>query len=157
ALSEHYETVWVPEFIRGFVIEKGGPPAYEDVEPIARGQMALEDEHASMGPHLLIHDTDLLSAVVYNHHYYGECPGWIEEALAKRVADLYLLAGVDVPWVADGWLRDRGDRREEMQELFRNALLERRVNFTEIRGGRHERLAEAVSAIDSLMLGRAAT
>ncbi|HEX9725397.1 MAG TPA: ATP-binding protein [Vicinamibacteria bacterium] len=156
ALAEHYETVCVPEFIRGFVIEKDAPPTYEDVEPIARGQMALEDEHISVGTRLLIHDTDLLSAVVYNHHYYGECPGWIEDACAKRAADLYLLAGIDVPWIADGWLRDRGDRREEMQELFRNALLDRRLNFTEIRGEHHERLAEAVSAIDSLILGRAA-
>jgi hypothetical protein len=43
-----------------------------------------------------------------------------------------------------------------MHELFRNALLERRLNFTEIRGEHHERLAGAVSAIDSLMLGLAA-
>jgi NadR type nicotinamide-nucleotide adenylyltransferase len=156
ALAEHYETIWVPEFIRGFVIEKSGPPTYEDVEPIARGQMALEDKHASEASDLLIHDTDLLSAIVYNRHYYGECPRWIEEAFSKRAADLYLLAGIDVPWVAEGWLRDRGDRREEMHELFRNALLEHRLNFTEIRGEHEERLAEAVSAIDSVMLGRAA-
>ena len=156
ALAEHYETVWVPEFIRGFVIEKGGPPTYADVEPIARGQIALEDDLASEASKLLIHDTDLLSAVVYNRHYYGECPRWLEEVFSKRTADLYLLAGIDVPWVAEGWLRDRGDRREEMHELFRNALLERQLNFTEVRGGHRERLAEAVSAIDSLMLGPAA-
>jgi len=156
ALAEHYETVWVREFIRDFVIEKGAPLTYEDVGPVARGQMALEDEHASGPSELLIHDTDLLSAVVYNRHYYGVCPGWIEEAFSKRAADLYLLAGIHVPWVAEGWLRDRGDRREEMHELFRNALLERRLNFREVRGGHHERLAEAVAAIDSLMLGPAA-
>jgi NadR type nicotinamide-nucleotide adenylyltransferase len=156
ALAEHYETVWVPEFIRDFVVEKGAPLTYEDVGRVARGQMALEDEHASEASELLIHDTDLLSAVVYNHHYYGECPEWIDDAFSKRAADLYLLAGIDVPWVAERWLRDRGDRREEMHELFRNALLERRLNFTEVRGGHDERLAEAVTAIESLLPGRAA-
>lgn len=152
ALAARYETIWVPEFIRDFVSQRKAPLTYDDVGAVARGQMDLENERAAQGPGLLIHDTDLLSAVVYNQHYYGKCPAWIEEAATQRAADLYLLAGIDVPWVADGLLRDRGERREEMHELFRRALRERGWRFAEIGGTREERLAAASSAIDPLLL-----
>ena len=42
ALAEHYETVWTPEYVREFVRSRGAAPTVDDVEAIARGQMALE-------------------------------------------------------------------------------------------------------------------
>ena len=155
ALAAHYETAWVPEFARQFVIDKGAAPDYEDVEAIARGQIALEDEKADEASRLLIEDTDLFSTVLYSRHYYGDCPQWIEAALEKRAADLYLLADIDIPWVPDGEQRDRSDRREEMHELFRCALVDCRLTFAEIRGSRGERLEAAVSLIDRLVSGHA--
>jgi NadR type nicotinamide-nucleotide adenylyltransferase len=148
ALAEHYETVWVPEYVRQYVEEKGSAPEYRDVEAIAHGQIALEDSIAAEGSPLLIQDSDLLSTIVYSHHYYGDCPLWIEEALLDRRADLYLVADIDVPWAPDGKQRDRGDRREEMQDLFRQALGDRGSRFVDIRGSREKRLHQAISAID---------
>ncbi len=91
ALAAHYQTAWVPEFARQFVMDKGAAPDYEDVEAIARGQIVLEDEKADEASRLLIEDTDLFSTVLYSRHYYGDCPRWIEAALEKRAADLYLV------------------------------------------------------------------
>jgi len=150
-LATHYQTVWVPEFARQFVIDKGAAPEYEDVETIARGQISVEDEKATEASRLLIQDTDLLSMVVYSRHYYGDCPRWIEEAFEKRAADLYLLTGIDIPWVPDGEQRDRGDRREEMHALFPSALVDRRLTYAEIRGSRGQRLEAAVMRIDQLL------
>ena len=152
-LAEYYKTVWMPEFVRQFVKEKGAAPEYEDVEAIARGQIALENQTASTAKHLLIQDTDLLSTVVYSRHYYGDCPEWIAGELRKREADVYLLAGIDVPWAADGDQRDRGDRREEMQELFRSVLSELGFRFVEINGSRPRRMETAISLIDGLFVG----
>jgi len=149
SLAEHFQTVWVPEYVRQFVEEKGAAPEYQDVEAIAHGQIALEDSIAAEGSRLLIQDTDLLSTIVYSHHYYGDCPLWIEQALLDRRADLYLVADIDVPWAPDGEQRDRGDRREEMQDLFRQALAARDLKFLEIRGSREHRLRQAISAIES--------
>ncbi len=153
ALARHYETVWVPEFARLLVEQKGAPADEGDVEEIARGQIALEDELAGGAGRLLIQDTDLLSTVVYSRHYYGDCPPWIREALDRRAADLYLLAGIDVPWTADGFQRDRGDRRFEMQALFRDALTSRGWRFVEIRGSHAQRMEQAVTAIDETLRG----
>lgn len=147
-LAEHYGTVWVPEFVCGYVDEKGAPPSYEDVEPVARGQLALRAEKVTHASCLLFHDTDLLSTVVYSHHYYGECPRWIEEALDEGAVDLYLLADIDIPWLPDGNQRDRGARREEMHALFREALIARGTKFAEVRGLGRERLVAAVSQVD---------
>ena len=61
ALATRYETVWVPEFARRFVRDKAAAPTYEDVETIARGQIALEDEQVAQATGLLIQDTDLVS------------------------------------------------------------------------------------------------
>ena len=153
ALAERYGTVWTPEFARRFVLEKGAPVERGDVEAIARGQIEIERQAAAAAPDLLIQDTDLLSTVVYSRHYYGDCPAWVERAARRRVGDLYLLAGIDVPWTADGAQRDRGDRREEMQELFRRALADCGLRFVEIEGSRADRLRAAAAAIDRLLAG----
>jgi len=147
ALAERYRTVWIPEYSRQFVREKGRPPEYADVEAIARGQIGIEDDLASHGHDLVIQDTDLLSTVIYSRHYYGDCPRWIEDALAKRTPDLYLLAGIDVPWTADGSQRDRGHMREEMHALFRRELIERESRFIEVRGSHTTRMSVAQRAI----------
>lgn len=152
ALAEAFETAWVPEFARRFVEERGAAPSYADVDAIARGQVRLEDEQAAAAAKgsVLVQDTDLLSTIVYTRHYYGDCPGWVEDALARRVPDLYLLAGIDVPWVADSRQRDRGDRREEMQGLFRDALLSRGLAFADINGTPDERMAKAIAVISEI-------
>jgi len=150
SLAAHYQTVCVPEYVRQFVEEKGTAPEYGDVEAIARGQIALEDSLTATASDLVIQDTDLLSTVVYSKHYYGNCPKWIEEAVLERAAGLYLLADIDVPWTPDGDQRDRGDRREEMQDLFRQTLEDRGLRYVEVRGSRQRRLNLAISAIQEL-------
>lgn len=152
ALATAFKTVSIPEFARRFVEERGAVPTYADVDAIARGQIKLEDEwaDAASSMSLLVQDTDLLSTIVYSNHYYGDCPGWIEDALGRRVPDLYLLTGIDVPWVADGDQRDRGDRREEMQELFRSALLSRGLAFADISGTSDERLTMSRSLVERM-------
>jgi NadR type nicotinamide-nucleotide adenylyltransferase len=151
ALAEHYRTIYVPEYSRRFVISKGEPPDRDDVDAIARGQIALENELAANAKGLLLLDTDLMSTVIYSRHYYGECPAWIEEELSDRPADLYLLAHIDVPWQPDGMMRDRGDRREEMQQLFLDELVCRELPFVEVRGSLDERLAMATREIDRVV------
>ena len=150
-LAEYYDVELVPEFVRGYAEAKGGLIEFADHGPIARGQMALEDEHIARATSLLVQDTDLLSTVVYCDHYFGQCPPWIREAAAARRPDLYLLCEIDVDWVHDG-VRDRGHMREAMQELFRDAVRETGIATAVITGGWGERLQRAVDAIDALVL-----
>lgn len=157
ALAANFGVPWVPEYVREFVERKRGRLEFTDVEAIARGQMASEDALAATAPKLLVQDTDLLSSVLYSRHYYGDCPPWIEAAAAQRAGDLYLLAGIDVPWVPDGAQRDRPHEREAMHELFRRGLLERGLRFVEVSGSHERRLASAVAVIEELRRNRAST
>jgi NadR type nicotinamide-nucleotide adenylyltransferase len=149
-LAEHYRAELVPEFVRDFAVQKASPIELADTDAIAHGQMALEDEHAKLATRLLIQDTDLLSTVVYSGHYYGECPAWIAAAAQERRPDLYLLLEIDVPWVSDE-VRDRGTRREEMQQLFRDAVARSGSAYAVIEGTWEQRSQRALAAIDRLL------
>lgn len=149
-LAARYGVELVPEFVRDFAQRKGGSIDFSDHGPIARGQMALEDEYAARADRLLIQDTDLLSTVVYCRHYFGRCPVWIEDVARERRPSLYLLCEVDAPWVADG-VRDRGERRDEMQQLFRDALAEFGARFVVIEGDLVSRELKAAEAIAKLL------
>lgn len=150
ALADHFEAPCVPEYVRVFVQEQGRAPAAEEVETIARGQIALEAQYAACGSSLLILDTDLLSTVVYSRHYYGDCPSWVAAEMSRRAGDLYLLAGIDVPWVADGRQRDRGHRREEMQRLFHDAVGDRSLRAVDVKGSLTDRLRTAIAAVGAV-------
>lgn len=150
-LAARFGTTWSKENARLYVDSVRRPLGPEDVEPIARGQIALEDEARTRARRLVVHDTDLLSTVVYARHYYGVCPEWIERAARERLGDLYLLCHPDVPWVADWLQRDRPGLREEVHERFRDALQEFGAPVVDIRGDWLARTAAAETAVTTLL------
>jgi NadR type nicotinamide-nucleotide adenylyltransferase len=152
-LSRHYGGAFVPEFVRSYAAALQRPLDFSDHGPIARGQIALEDEHIAHATGIVIQDTDLLSTVVYCRHYFGRCPSWIEDAAAARTPALYLVCQPDIPWVADG-VRDRGERRDEMQRLFAEAVAAAGAPSLELSGTLDERLTRAIGAIDRLVGAR---
>lgn len=147
-LARHFGTVWSREFSRDYALNKAAPLDASDVEPIARGQLRGEDDVLGRAHGLAILDTDLVSTVVYAEHYYGQCPRWIEEAARARLADLYLLCDVDVPWVADP-ARDRPHARQEIHAAFAARLDRYEAPYVVVRGIWEEREATAVTAIES--------
>ena len=146
-LADYYNAELAPEFVREFALAIGRDITVEDTDDIARGQIALEDEHANRAKQLLIQDTDLLSTVVYSAHYYSYCAPWIIQAARERRPDLYLLLEIDVPWVPDG-VRDREKNREEIQRLFHDAVTASGSPYVAIAGSWEQRTVLARNAID---------
>jgi len=168
-LSAHFGVPWVPEFAREYAERVARELTVDDVEPIARGQMALEDAALNSGvgsggwgvgddaqsshsplptPYspFLILDTDLISTVVYARHYYGQCPEWIEAAARSRKADLYLLTDIDLPWIPDS-LRDSAAPRDVFYGEFAQTLKNYNANVATITG---DRFAAAITLLDNL-------
>ena len=151
ALAKAYGVVACREFAREYAEGRNNELSYEDVEPIARGQIEEESAAESAALHLCIRDTDLISTVVYSRHYYGNCPDWIVDAARERRADLYLLMDTDVPWKADAARDAGGDEREDLFDQFRAALDEFETRWQIVSGSREERLAAARQAVDDIL------
>jgi NadR type nicotinamide-nucleotide adenylyltransferase len=146
ALAARFGCPWSAEFARGHAESSGGPLGLQDVEPIARGQRDAEDAAVLLADRLVVHDTDLVSTVVYARHYYGACPGWIQEAARSRRADLYLLLHPDVDWSPDG-VRDRPQHRKEIHALFADTLAALGATVVDVRGSWEERRLTAERAV----------
>lgn len=150
-LAAVYGTVWVPEYLRQFVAEKGALPVEADADAIARGHLAAEDAARPHARRVLFLDTDLLSSCVYNRYYFGQCPAWIEAAATARQADLYLLAGTDIQWTPDPGQRDGPAVRACLQECFAEELARRGLPTVHLSGPLEARLRTAVAAVDRLL------
>lgn len=139
-LSRELGVDWSPEYAREYAEARNNDLCVNDVEPIARGQIANLDRCATP---IVLHDTDLLSTVVYARHYYGSCPQWIEDEARARRADLYLLLDTDVEWIAD-LARDAGDHatREDLFDAFRAVLDEFETEWVIVSGDWPEREAK---------------
>jgi nicotinamide riboside kinase len=151
ALARHFRAEWVPEFARTYLAGKSAPLTAADVEPIARGQQAAQDEAAARAGPLLVLDTDLVSTLVYARHYYGSCPAWIEAAARSGRADLYLLHHPDVPWIADGPHRDAPATRAKVLADFRAVLAGLSARTVEVHGSWAERERAAMDAVARLL------
>ena len=146
-LASHFAAPWVPEYSRDYAARANRELSYMDVMPIARGQMELEERISADARELLILDTDLLSTVVYSRHHFGACPAMIEALARTRLADLYLLLDIDVPWLADP-VRDCGATRDALHERFCDVLDEFRAPVRTIWGTWDERLRQAVEVLE---------
>ncbi|MBT0606893.1 AAA family ATPase [Aequorivita echinoideorum] len=154
-LAEHYNTLWVPEFMREYLQKKWDTEKKlvekEDLIPIAKGQLKLEKEASQKVENLLICDTNLLELKVYSEYYYnGFCPSEIKKEATKNKYGIYLLTYVDTPWEADD-LRDRPENREEMFRIFEAELKKQNFPYKILKGNKTERLKSAIEIIDELL------
>lgn len=142
-VARHFSAVLVPEYSREYALQRQFELSYSDVGPIAHGQMSREDE--AKGDFLIL-DTDLLSTVVYSRHHFGAVPQWVQTKAGDRLADLYLLLDIDVPWIWDP-VRDCGETRKELHDDFRSALEEFGARYELISGNWEERLRRSIEII----------
>ncbi|HZX74931.1 MAG TPA: ATP-binding protein [Cyclobacteriaceae bacterium] len=147
-MAELYHTVSVPEVSREFV--SSNDFTIEDIIKIGHAQTGRILNAVQVANEIVFCDTDLITTQIYCRHYLKTVPPILLE-LEKRVSfDLYLLMDIDVPWVADG-LRDLGERREEMFEVFKNELDARNISYKLVSGSWDERKKIVKKEIDHLL------
>jgi nicotinamide riboside kinase len=152
-LSEHFNTVWIPEFAREYLQDKWNSKkeigTFEDLVPIAIGQIQLENEAVAKAHQYLFCDTNLMVTKVFSEVYYGKTDAALDHAARQHHYDLFLLTDVDVPWEKDD-LRDNPENRELTFEAFKKALIENQKPFIIITGNKEQRLSKAVRIINDL-------
>lgn len=153
-LAKHYNTSWVPEYAREYLIQHGTEYTYDDLLTIAKGQVALEESYingASPSSKLLFIDTDQYVMKVWCEFVFGKCHQWVLDQIKKRKYDLYLLCNIDLPWAHDP-LREYPDLapRLELYSIYKNLLTNQSVPWVEISGNYDERLQKAIQAVNDL-------
>lgn len=151
-LASHFNTVWVPEYARGYLDNLTRPYQQHDLVTIAHGQLRVEDEWTRDANDLLICDTNLYVIKVWSEFKFGVCDPQILRSIASRKYDLYLLTNVDLPWEADP-LREHPDKRQQLYGIYRKEMVSQPVPFIEIKGERADRRKTAIEAIQKLFPG----
>jgi len=154
-LAAHYNTQWVPEYMREYLQKKWDNRketcSYEDLIPIAEGQIKLENEIAIKANKILFCDTNLLELNVYSKAYYkGLVPENLHKISLENCYDLYLLTYIDIPWVADN-LRDKPMEREAMFLRFKDALEKYNLPYFVIQGNKRSRFKKAITTVDQII------
>lgn len=139
-----------PEYVRLFVDRIRREIRESDLDAIARGQLETEDAPLQESPRIIIHDTNLLSTIIYTDHYFDRSLDWLNQCFGRRDYALYLLCLPDIPWEADAGQRESAEVRALLHERFKRELAARGLPHVEIGGGKAERLDLAFRAIDAL-------
>lgn len=147
-LALRHGTLWVPEYLREFVDTVGRVPVAEDQFPIARTQRAREQAVADRlpaGAQYLFCDTAPLMTAVYSRHYFGGIDAQLAALVDSHQRDyaLTLVAGADIPWVADGLQRDSEQVSRIIQRLLLEELAARAIPYLLLEGGREQRVTLA--------------
>ncbi len=166
-LATHYNSIWVEEYAREYLLKNGTSYTYDNLLDIARGQIEGEElgvdrraltgkspheQQATSNKQLLFIDTDMYVMKVWSEFVFGKCHHWILNQIAKRNYDLYLLCDTDLPWVKDD-LREYPDlaRRQKLYCYYKDLLINQHVPWVEINGNYEERLQKAIAAVDALI------
>ena len=151
-LAANYNTQWVPEYAREYLMNLRRPYTYDDLLIIARGQLQQEDRiAASLQTPLVFIDTDMYVMKVWCEYVFGKCHSFILDEIVNRKYDLYLLCNTDLPWVADE-LREYPDleSRERLYHMYKDLMINQTTPWFDISGNYEERLRKAVSVVDGL-------
>ena len=148
ALAAALHTVWVPEYSREYLENINRPYTEHDLLQIAEGQIKNEDLLATQANQYLVCDTDLYVIKVWSEDRYGRCARWVMEQIATRKYDLYLLTGIDMPWIPDP-LREHGaaEMRQYFYNIYRDIVMQSGTPWVEINGNEEKRLERALNII----------
>lgn len=150
-LSGYYGEPWTEEFVRSYVDQLRGDLNESDLESIAEGQLAQEDAGLEQAKRLIIHDTNILSSIIYANYYFDTVLDWVNDRFLEREYSLYLLCMPDIPWQADAGQRESPEAREQLHELFKDSLDILQIPYVEISGTEEERMMQAVHAVDAIL------
>lgn len=148
-LAEHFDTIWVEEFARGYLLENGNRFEPQDVQPIAEGQLLAQKTAELRANRLLFLDTDLLTNALYSQWCFGEIPDWLAKMARENRPGLYLFLQTDLPWQPDE-LRTHGNQRDEQMRLWQWGLENFGGEWVAITGTGEKRLAAAISAVEAV-------
>lgn len=150
ALANYYNIDFLEEYSRIYAEKINSELIYEDVIPIAKGQIASEQKFINRSKEdLLLFDTCLFSTYIYSKIYYKKVPKELNNWLDLSLYDYFFLIFPDPEWVEDD-IRNMPMPRMEMHEIFKSELEYFNQPFTQLRGNEEQRMQSAIEEINRL-------
>ncbi|WP_338764916.1 AAA family ATPase [Bernardetia sp. ABR2-2B] len=161
-LSNYYKVFSNPEFSRLYLdtkmkyanYEDTNSLIFEDVEPIAIGQLCSENQIENLA---IAHyhsfyflDTNLLTTYIYSKYIYKKVPFWLDKAIQNQNYSYYLLLKPNTKWEFD---KQRGgdEGRQFFYKKMKEELESRNISYSEITELNEKRAKEAIKIIDFLL------
>jgi NadR type nicotinamide-nucleotide adenylyltransferase len=149
-LAEHFNTVWVPEFARGYCENLTGDYTWQDEINMFYGQLELEEQMLPQANELLICDTTFITVKIWSDQLFGKSPQEVLDELPNHPYDLYLLLDIDLAWEDDP-LRDFPNMREHFMDVWHQELQALNARYTVISGTGANRYTNAITAITDFL------
>ena len=161
-LSSYYTVFSNPEFSRLYLdvkmkyinYEDTNSLTFDDVEPIAIGQLCSENETKnraiSHNHSFYFLDTNLLTTYIYSKYIYKKVPFWLDKAIQNQNYSHYILLKPNTKWEFD---KQRGsdEGRQFFYKKMKEELQERKIEYSEIIELHEKRVQEAIKIIDFLL------
>lgn len=136
-LKEELGGLYVPEFARLYLEEKGPEYDFEDLKKIADGQIELIDK-AAASDKIVICDTGMIVLKVWAKIKFGQDLESVEKVLRADGSALYILCSPDIPWEADP-LRESEHQREALFKEYLSVLESYCLDYVVLSGRLDER------------------
>lgn len=148
-LAKHFDAGLVTEYLREWCDAHGRTPQQHEQAHIAAEQ-AARIAAATRTHDLVICDTTPLITALCSEHYFDDDALTADALAFQRRCDLTLVCAPDLPWQADGFLRDGPAVRERFDARVRAALTAGCLRWVDIAGGSAARTSAAVAAVTAL-------
>lgn len=167
-LAAYYNTIWVEEYAREFLLKNGNAYTQEDLLFIAKGQIENEEKaiqqlsnnqyletnnanHQTPNNELLLIDTDMYVMKVWSEFVFNTCDNFILDQIVERKYDCYLLCEPDIDWVKDE-MREYPDMetRSKLFHHYKDLMVHQHCNWISINGDYESRFQKAISYIEKL-------
>lgn len=136
----------VDEYLREFCTVHGRTPQAHEQAGIAREQ-ARRIEAATAQHDIVVADTSALMIAVYSEFIFDDTSLYAEAETEQHRYHHTLLTALDLPWEADGHMRDGAHVREPVTALIRGSLARAGVAYAVVSGEGPQRLRSALAAI----------
>lgn len=152
-LAEHFNTIWVKEYAREYLLKNGTNYSYENLYEIAQGQLAAEKNAVeNTNNEIIFIDTDMYVMKVWSEYVFNKCDNRILNEIVQSDCDLYLLLNTDLPWEKDE-LREYPDNetREKLFHFYKEEMQEQKKPWHIVSGQGNERFLNALKIIENTL------
>ncbi|MDY6801436.1 MAG: ATP-binding protein [Bacteroidota bacterium] len=147
-LANYFNSIWIPEYARDYIVNLNHPYNFQDVEHIAQKQIEREKKFLKKANQWLFYDTYLIITKVWFNVVYKKVPHWLEKKIRECSIDLFLLCNTDIPWIPDPVRENGGEMRNKLFDIYKNELEQYHFPYKIISGKSDQRMQNAVNAVE---------